>query len=250
MFTVANPCESETDITLFIEWWKVATDVNLVNLESRISELVHDIEKIDSAIAETRKDQQRMWNRSVRRELGRQQENLVKMRPQLAALQRAHPREQPRMILAVPGIHGFSISYLENVPVIEVRTVCLYGRDYRSLSSSWHRLGAFNIHASLAFKQQVTSFRWMNLSGNRPVASSTPVPAPQVDAGGSRGCMGDMAKKHILGGLNEGRIDAVLAAVLRYTEQPNHDTNAGNGMGRFPVVHDRDVPAFYKSTFR
>ena len=247
MFTKQNPCTARNDLKLFCDWWEMATNTSFADHDRKLVALRNEVNRGTEEVAIAR-----TWRGSlsfaVRKTIGRTQEGLIPKRVQLLDLERAHPLVQPDMILAVPGVAGFKL----RGSAIEVRTNCLYGRDFRLAESPWCRLGHFDFTLSVMKHGVVRQvhIHWSNRDGGRTVLDQTkPVPAPQVDYGGTRGCMGDDARLRMNQGLAYGRIDSYISTLIRYTEQPHPNLANGYGMGSFPAVNDAEVPRYYLNTF-
>lgn len=242
MFTLKNPCTSEEDLRLFTTWWEYATRRKISDSSDRLEELREKVRNSENEVSTAR-----AWpfmSRPERARIGRVQEDLVHLRGELLELESAHPHAQPHLILSLPGIEGFVCS--DNK--LNVHTSVLYGRDHRSTTAPWCRIGRFEIRIVVQ-KGTIQEIFWSNRNGIRSMGEGKPmVPAPQVDVRGLANCLGDIAKGYISRGFESGRVDMAIAAILRYTEQPLFSLPHGSGMGTFPPVPIEEVPAFYRLT--
>ncbi len=150
------------------------------------------------------------------------------------------------LILTTPRVASLEI----RPDMLIVQTEMLYGRAKGPLRQTWHRIGEFRIRYQPALRAKDmnsrfdTSFVWENITGNFSLGNVR-VPAPQVDAGGQRTCIGT-AKTSIAAYLRQKRLDLVVSVLIRYAECPH----PSSGFGEFPVVDASEVPQWYRDEFR
>jgi hypothetical protein len=253
MFTKANPCASDEDLQAFFVWWQQFTGINGEQFMQELAELREFVQSSELTIqAAAESGRFLSLSENERRAIGILQHHLVPKRAQLLEKERSNPYVQPEMILAVPGAHGFWFGPHE----FGFETECLYGRDARVNYSPWCMLGRLQIwfRSEMSDGKLVLKTNWKNLDGGHFVTTSqsslvSVVPAPQVDAGGTRGCMGDVTPGFVVKGRASGRIDAIVSSLIRYTECPHPHAEKGRGMGNFPPVPDTEVPEFYLRAF-
>lgn len=247
-----GPWQTAEEIERYVKWWGGFTGRSPSLCLREIHAAREQVSELQTEVSASLAMRAAL-SREERQNVGRRQQLLKIKKKALAKLEVQNPYAQPQIILAIPRVESFELAaHIKDAIVF--KTQCLYGRDLRSKTSPWCKIGRVSCmiisQVMGASQHRSYSYQWTNLDGNQKMSrESMPVPSPQVRADGTQSCLGQVARDFVTDAMHTGNVPKLIATLVRFTESADTRLAEGFGMGEFERVPDDEVPEFYLKSF-